>query len=440
MAVGATQGSGFDSLFIETLSERFVCPICHLVLKDPKLTECGHHFCTGCLTINCTGGRAFSCPVCRTKIDSSKVYPNNALKREILDLKITCDQQGCKWTGELRNEEDHEEECQHVYKACKNECGQLVMRKDMEDHVDNQCPKRSVCCEHCDLELKLVELQDHYEMCEMYPVECVYDCGEILARHQIDSHIDRQGTCPNALLDCDFKNSGCQFQGKRSDLLKHIESNAISHLSLVTVKLTQELEATKEKLADTETRLALAEGKLADLELQHYEELNRRSLSLSPIQPSKFIHTWRIENWSQKVLAAKRKRNPVTNITSARFYVYPGYHLYLRAHPSGDGDTAVSYLGVFLWVTEGKYDKDIKWPFPFSYDLEVLDQQPNGNDISYALSPPHGSSLQNPGNIFEKRRGWGEPEIASHDILGTRCYIKDDAIMIRLIIHVKKLE
>ena len=435
MAVGATQGSGFDSLFIETLSERFVCPICHLVLKDPKLTECGHHFCTGCLT-KCTGGQAFSrsCPVCRTKLDSSKVFPNNALKREILDLKITCGRQeeGCEWTGELRNEEDHEEECQYVNEYCTNECGEWVMRKDMEDHVDNQCPRRSVCCEYCDLELELVELQDHYEMCEMYPVQCVNDCGKILARHQMDSHIDRQGTCPNTLLDCDFKNSGCEFQGKRSDLSKHIEFNVVSHLSLVAMKLTtttEELEATKERLAE-------AEDKLADMELQHYEELNRRSLSLPPDQPKKFIHTWRIETWSQKVQAAERNTNPVKDIHSDPFYVYPGYHLRLLAYPNGDRDSAVSCLGTFLVATEGKFDTRVEWPFPFSFDLEVVDQQSNGNDIFHELSPPYESAL----GYSTRSSGWGTPEMATHNILGTRCYIKDDTILIRLTVHMKKLQ
>ena len=432
MVVEATQASGFASP-----SEWFVCPICHLVLKDPKLTECGHQFCTGCLSI-CFGGQAFSCPVCRTKLDSSKLFPNNALKRQILDLKITCGRQedGCEWTGELRNEEDHEEECQYANEYCTNECGQWVMRKDMEDHVDNQCPRRSVYCEHCYLELELMELQDHYEICEMYPVECVYDCGDVLERHKMDSHIDQQGSCPNTPVACDFKNSGCEFRGKRSDLSKHIESNVVSHLGLVAKKLTtttEELEKTDLELEATKKRLAEAEDKLADMELQHYEELNQRFLSLPPDRPKKFIHIWRIENWSQKVLAAKRKRNPVKEINSDPFYVYPGYHLYICACPNGDRDTAMSCLSIFLTAIEGKFDKKLEWPFPYSFDLEVIDQQSNGNDISIQVSPPYESALQ----YHTDDCGLGSPEMARHSILGTRCYIKDDTILIRLTVHVK---
>ena len=355
---------GFDSLFIETLSERLICPVCRKALKEPKLTDCGHHFCTGCLSASSQGRASFLCPVCRTGLVTSKIYPNNALKREILNLQIKCGRQdkGCEWAGELRTERNHDENCQYVSKYCTNSCGESVMRKDMDDHVNKQCSRRSVYCEHCSSEVKFDELQDHYKVCPMYPVECPYDCGEILARHQMDSHVDRQGSCPNTPFDCDFKNSGCQFQGKRSDLLKHTEDNVVNHLSLVATKLTVqleksdlELEATKDKLAatekrlkelesikdelvdtekrldvtkyilaDTEKRLTEVEDKLADVELQHYEELNRRGLQLPPDQPKKFIYLWRIEKWSQKVLAAKCNTNPVKSIRSDPFYVYPG--------------------------------------------------------------------------------------------------------------------
>lgn len=39
------------------------------------------------------------CPNCRTGLEPSKIYPTNALKGEILELKMKCDQheKGCKW-------------------------------------------------------------------------------------------------------------------------------------------------------------------------------------------------------------------------------------------------------------------------------------------------------------------------------------------------------
>ena len=258
----------------------------------------------------------------------------------------------------------------------------------------------------------------------------------------MDRHVDIQGTCPNTPFDCDFKYSGCQFRGKRSDLLKHNESNVVNHLSLVAMELSttkvqlqttkEELEDTKKELAETKLKFVGTQQKLADVEMQLHEEINLRSLSLPPHQPRPFIHTWKIENWSEKVLDAKRDINPVRKISSNTFYVYPGYHLYLSTYPNGRKDN--SYLSVFLSATEGKFDRDVEWPFPFLFLLKVVDQQSDGIDIYREFSPPYRASLLDP----TSDSGWGVPELTSHSTLETRSYIRDNAILIRLIVQVEK--
>ena len=86
----ANAKGGFDVMFVAGLSEKFTCPICHLALREPQLTKCGHHFCESCLEESLAMSLAPSCPVCREELESSKIFPNNALKREILDMKIKC--------------------------------------------------------------------------------------------------------------------------------------------------------------------------------------------------------------------------------------------------------------------------------------------------------------------------------------------------------------
>ena len=58
------------------------------------------------------------------------IYPNNALKREILDLKIKCDrhEEGCEWVGELRSRDLHYETCQYASEDCVNGCGRILIR------------------------------------------------------------------------------------------------------------------------------------------------------------------------------------------------------------------------------------------------------------------------------------------------------------------------
>ena len=46
--------------------------------------------------------------------------------------------------------------------ACVNRCGQLVMRRNMNNHVAYRCSQRLISCVHCNFNMKQVELKDHY--------------------------------------------------------------------------------------------------------------------------------------------------------------------------------------------------------------------------------------------------------------------------------------
>ena len=41
--------SGYDEAFGNAVEHEVICLICHLTLKGPVLTRCGHRFCKGCL-------------------------------------------------------------------------------------------------------------------------------------------------------------------------------------------------------------------------------------------------------------------------------------------------------------------------------------------------------------------------------------------------------
>ena len=41
--------SGHDEDFVEAVDEDFQCLICHLPLKEPVQTRCGHSYCKECL-------------------------------------------------------------------------------------------------------------------------------------------------------------------------------------------------------------------------------------------------------------------------------------------------------------------------------------------------------------------------------------------------------
>ena len=41
--------SGYDEEFVCKVEDDFICLICHLPLKEPVQTRCGHRFCRACL-------------------------------------------------------------------------------------------------------------------------------------------------------------------------------------------------------------------------------------------------------------------------------------------------------------------------------------------------------------------------------------------------------
>ena len=186
-----------------------------------------------------------------------------------------------------------------------------------------------------------------------------------------------------------------------------------SHCSLLANKLV----ATEQELEETKSKLAMVES--------------HRNFSLLVKSPESFVHTWRIENWSQKILEAKAGVNEYSN--SNPFYVPPGYHLYLRAYAN---HSASSQLAIYLHPTEGDFDGVIKWPFPFSFTLELVDQQPDRRNISFKCSPPYGEGYLEKPAI--SKGGYGVSRMASYKTLEKHCYIKDDTIIIKLTVDVKK--
>ena len=41
--------SGYGCKFVHPLLKRHECPLCHLAMRNPMQTECGHLFCKDCL-------------------------------------------------------------------------------------------------------------------------------------------------------------------------------------------------------------------------------------------------------------------------------------------------------------------------------------------------------------------------------------------------------
>ncbi|KAL9954671.1 hypothetical protein ACROYT_G042236 [Oculina patagonica] len=69
--------SGYDEEFVNAVEEDFQCLICHLPLKEPVLTRCGHRFCKDCLEEHFrrqgVQDQPLTCPADREGLDRDRV-------------------------------------------------------------------------------------------------------------------------------------------------------------------------------------------------------------------------------------------------------------------------------------------------------------------------------------------------------------------------------
>ncbi|XP_062512086.1 TNF receptor-associated factor 6-like [Corticium candelabrum] len=390
--------AGVDARFVAPLADRHVCPVCLLALREPTVTKCGHLFCNDCVRPLARRGRIV-CPVCREEQNESEIFSNNYDKREIMSLKIYCDQQekGCKWKGELRERETHNETCGYVDVLCKNECGEMVMEKDMESHRKKTCMNRQVKCVHCKTIVTFKCLNDHHAQCEMSPVACEF-CRRQVRRGEMNEHVSKDGTCPNSPLECEFSEAGCQFIGNRKEWKNHIEHDTVFHLILLMKhqsrtkallsatksSLESSLSATESSLTATKSLLSSTRACLAkkECELENLKSFVTEKVGMPVSQPDICVFEWNITNWSNCKM--KSEVDPTYGTLSKPFFTKPkGYRLRLMLYPAGHDECKGSHVSVHVLVYAREYDYDVKLPkrqhCKFSFTL--LDQQPDAMNV-----------------------------------------------------------
>lgn len=118
----------------EDVLDALTCAICLDVVKDAKVTPCGHALCSFCLMKSAV--TKLECPMDRLPLRDDFMYTSSprelALREQIQDLQVRCPHlpEGCPWTGQLRQLFEHlKATCEFV--ECKFGifgCGRLLKR------------------------------------------------------------------------------------------------------------------------------------------------------------------------------------------------------------------------------------------------------------------------------------------------------------------------
>jgi len=396
--------SGHDEKFASEVEDDFRCLICQLALREPVQTRCGHRFCKECLEEHLrrqeVQAQPHSCPADREGLDRDRdVFPDKATERKILSLAIMCPNNGCDWTGDLRNKTVHLASCPFHDVLCTNEnCDMTLKRKDLEEHLTITCEWRIVYCEYCREPQPNCRIQAHFEQCDIFPVTCPNKCGDLIPREMIQNHIEKE--CKLALISCPYEQMGCGRKFQRLKMESHLQSAMGPHLDLTRVKLK-----------NTQVELKNAQERIRKLE----EKFHTRKM------------VWKIDEFTRIMSEAKNGTN--TYIESDPFYTESlGYKLKVLLYPNGFGKGENTHLSVFIVIMKGEYDAILPWPFNKKVRFTLIDQQEdlwkreNVVDKSKTLLNPNEG----------EREGEGKEEFISHLKLQARRYVVDDTLFLQV--------
>ena len=408
----ATQEGGFECEFIEKPPKavQSECPVCLLVLREPyQVTCCGYSFCRVCTER--IKLRNIPCPCC--KAEEFDHYPNKGLQRSLYEFKVKCvnDIERCQWVGELGQLDNHLnsnptkekqlEGCQYVKIECLY-CSEHFQRSNIQAHQNDKCLSRPFSCEYCgefDSHYEDV-INNHWPVCDNYPLPCPNKCGETLQRQNLKSHIVTD--CSQTTIDCDFQHVGCEVRLPRKDMQAHLQENIVTHISL--------LMASHKKLEEENKQLRDQVNKLE----QDVQTLSTHSV------PNDVIFT--MTDFSQH-------KQDDEDWMSPPFYSHQhGYKLCLGVYPNGLGQGENSHVSVYVHAMRGDYDNLLMWPFKGALKITLLGN--NANKIKHTLDFNDDFTLERVTEDTVSDEGYGLAEFLPHSSL--ELFLIDDTLCFKV--------
>ena len=211
---------------------RLKCVICFSIMVEPTQAICGCRFCLACIQDFQNG----NCKGCGVFFDKSpKLIKDVAVKKEIMNLKIPCPNEGCNDILLHGNMESHLKVCEYRNESCK-QCHKEYVLSEMDEHLSMFCSLATVKCRYCNTSMtREYLLQVHNNvisegLCERMELECPYCCVGIV---NLKKHFLK---CDNLPLKCSFNELGCHYSGSRDAMNMHL--NEENHLQLLVSSIT----------------------------------------------------------------------------------------------------------------------------------------------------------------------------------------------------------
>ncbi len=274
--------------------------------------------------------------------------------RDIKVLEVRCANttRGCEWIGCVSTLEEHVAKCEYTLVECTNKCTAekktvSVMKKDLEHHVQFECPKRAYKCKYCTEEGTYANIMEYHDnLCLNKPVPCQNtDCTLTLERGRVKRHVASE--CEHTVVACKYDSIGCSERKKRKDIKAH-EENDKMHLRLSLNKVSQ-LDGTVSQLNRAVEQLQVVVKELTGR--------TEKKVSVSIDVP----------NFRARIKASDM-------FQSEPFFTLPsGYKMKFIVYCNGHGNGEGTHLSVYTQLLDVPYRNHLQWPFRGTVSVNLWD-------------------------------------------------------------------
>ena len=301
---------------------------------------------------------------------------------------VMCEnlQDNCEWTGEVRSIEEHLKTCDYTKLPCSKKCKSIlrkrqnpsvrvktettkVFRKDLQKHLEDECPRRQYSCPHCE---ETGEYQDitgkHTEICPKMEIDCPNkpQCQIKVLRENKFTHLL---ICRYEKVPCKYAELGCEVTPYRKDIQEH-QTDDKAHLYIAM-----------DTVISVKKECAFLRDQVCNARLEN--DLTRN------IAPFTFALTEYIANQIVEVY-----------YDSSFFYSHPrGYKMFASVYLNGVNEGKGTHLSVFVQVAGyGIFDGELEFPFKGTVTIKLLNQLENKNHHQKSISMeanPYDDTLHN---------------------------------------------
>ena len=385
--------SGFECEFVEKPPEiiQTECLICLLILRGPyQVICCGKSFCRSC--IERVKALNNPCPHCNERNFTD--FPNIGLQQSIYQLKVQCTHQneGCKWTGELGELDNHlnlDPQPANQLKGCVyatvkcTHCSGSYQRQHIAHHQNKVCPKRPFTCEYCkDYNSNFEDITtNHWSVCGCYPVPCSNKCGAVLQRKNIESHVAKD--CPLTVIKCDFHYAGCEVRLPRKDMGEHLRVELVTHTSMMAVSYQQQQDQVRQRMGELMMKNEQLEKQQMVLQIKN-EALKQRVTELQREQEKDRVLIKSLYDNTPPfdvIMPNFEQHKKNKEWSSPPFYTHNrGYKLCFEVCTSND------FLSINFYMMRGEFDDELKWPFNGQVSIQLLSQDGSNEHCAITIS------------------------------------------------------